>query len=321
MNILITGGAGFIGSNLTAFHLEKNDIVFVIDNLITGSKKNIEPFLKNKNFHFYQLDIITFNLPRRQAGFSLQASHFDLVYHLASPASPIQYKKYPIETLLTNSQGTYNLLQFLKKSRSKNFVLASTSEVYGDPLVHPQKEDYWGNVNPNGIRSCYDESKRFAEALTMNYFRKYHLNIRIARIFNTYGPNMERNDGRVVSNFIIEALTNKPIIIYGDGKQTRSFCYVSDMIEGLYLLATKPDLEGTIINLGNPNEKSILELAKIIKKLTKSNSKIIFQSIEEDDPKKRKPDISKAKKLLGWNAKVSIEEGLIKTIDYFKKLL
>lgn len=320
MNILITGGGGFIGSNLTAFHLEKNDVVFVIDNLITGSRKNISRFLTNKNFHFYQSDVLTFNLPRRQAGFSLP-TYFDLIYHLASPASPIQYKKYPIETLLTNSQGTHNLLQFLKKSLSKNFVLASTSEVYGDPLVHPQKEDYWGNVNPNGIRSCYDESKRFAESLAMNYFRKHKLNIRIARIFNTYGPNMEKNDGRVVSNFIIEALTNKPITIYGDGKQTRSFCYISDMVNGLYLLATKTNIAGSIINLGNSIERSVLELAKIIKNLTKSSSKIVFQPIEEDDPKKRKPDISKAKKLLGWTPKVSIEDGLIKTIDYFKKLI
>jgi len=314
MKVLITGGAGFIGSNLVDLHLKNNDSVYVVDNLITGAKKNIKSFLKNKNFHFYQSDILTFN-------FSFLTFNFDIVYHLASPASPVQYKKYPIETLLTNSQGTDNLIQFFKKSGSKSFILASTSEVYGDPLVHPQTEDYWGNVNPNGIRSCYDEGKRFAEALAMNYFRKYQLNIRIARIFNTYGPKMEKYDGRVISNFIIQSLTNQPITVYGDGRQTRSFCYISDMIKGLFLLATKNKLAGSVVNLGNSDEKSILDIAKLIKSMTKSQSKIIFKSIEADEPKKRKPNISKAKKLLGWQPYVALEKGLLKTISYFKTLI
>ena len=309
MKILIIGGAGFIGSNLAKFHLKNNDDIFVIDSLITGSIKNIESFLKKKSFHFIEKDIIDYDFSKLNS--------FDIIYHLASPASPTQYKKYPIETLLTNSQGTHNLLEFFKNSRSKVFVLASTSEVYGDPLVHPQTEEYWGNVNPNGVRSVYDEGKRFAEALTMTYFRKFNLDIRIARIFNTYGPNMEKNDGRVVSNFIIQGLTNKPITIYGDGKQTRSFCYVSDMVKGLYLLANTDKIPGQVFNLGNPVEKTILEMSALIKEMTKSKSKIIFQPIDSDDPKKRKPDISRARQLLKWKPEVSLQEGLQKTINYF----
>ncbi len=311
MRILITGGAGFIGSNLTQFYLERNDEVIVIDNLITGSKKNIEPFLNNKSFTFYQKDIINFK-------FEILNLKFDVVYHLSSPASPIQYKKHPIETLRVNSEGTYRLLEFMKQSGSKTFVLASTSEVYGDPKVHPQPESYWGNVNPAGIRSCYDEGKRFAEAITMSYHRKYNLDVRIARIFNTYGPNMECQDGRVISNFIMQALTNKPLTVYGDGNQTRSFCYVSDMIEALHALGIKKDIAGEIINVGNPEEYTIKELAPIIKKATKSSSDIISQPIDQDDPKQRQPDISKAKKLLGWKPKVSFSIGLEKTITYFK---
>lgn len=310
MKILITGGAGFIGSNLTAFHLEKKDEVCIIDNFITGSKKNIVELTKNPSVTFIEADIVTYDLSTLPP--------FDIIYHLASPASPIQYKKHPIETLQVNSQGTYKLLEFMKSSKSKTFILASTSEVYGDPLVHPQVETYWGNVNPVGCRSCYDESKRFAEALTMSYFRKYNLNVRIARIFNTYGPNMEKEDGRVISNFIMQGLTNKPITIYGDGTQTRSFCYITDLVNGLFLLAIKSEIAGEIINLGNSEEYSIKDVAKIIKSMTQSNSSIVFEKIESDDPKKRKPDISKAKNVLQWNFSIPLKQGLPKTIEYFK---
>lgn len=311
MNILITGGAGFIGSNLAAFHLLKHDHIYVIDNLLTGSKKNIEPLQDNANFTFINADITN-------CEFS-QLPPCDIVYNLASPASPIQYKKFPIETMMTNSIGTKNVLEFFRSSGSKVFVESSTSETYGDPLVHPQVETYWGNVNPIGVRSCYDESKRFAEALIMSYYRKYNLNMRIARIFNTYGPNMEENDGRVVSNFIMQALTKKPITVYGDGTQTRSFCYVSDMVQALYSLATTQNIAGQIINLGNPNEKTINELADLIKNMTKTPSEIIHKPIDEDDPKKRKPDITKAQQLLNWQPKILLENGLTNTITYFKE--
>jgi len=311
MKILIAGGAGFIGSNLAKYHLDKNDNVIVVDNLITGSKKNVEPFSSDSNFEFIGADTTTYD-------FSSLAA-FDIVYNLASPASPIQYKNHPVETLLANSQGNYRLLEFFKKSQSGSFVLTSTSETYGDPLVHPQTEDYWGNVNPVGVRACYDESKRFAEALTMTYFRKYKLNVRIARIFNTYGPNMEKQDGRVVSNFIVQTLTNQPITIYGNGKQTRSFCYVDDMVKGLYFLGTTKNIAGEVINLGNPIEKNMLELAEIIKKLTNSPSSITYAPIDGDDPCRRKPDITKAKKLLNWQPSVGLEEGLNKTINYFRE--
>jgi nucleoside-diphosphate-sugar epimerase len=325
MKILITGGAGFIGSNLTAFHLNKGDEVFVIDNLITGSERNIKFFRINKKYHFYNNDIIDFpfSLPleARRAKWGILNSKFDIIYHLASPASPIQYKKHPIETLRANSEGTQRVLEFMKKTNSKTFVLASTSEVYGDPNIHPQPESYWGNVNPVGCRSCYDEGKRYAEAITMSYFRKYKLDLRIARIFNTYGPNMEVLDGRVISNFIVQALKNDPITIYGQGKQTRSFCFVSDMVKALYSLGTTPKISGEIINLGNPEEYTIFQLAKIIKKHTTSSSKIINKPIEGDDPKQRQPDISKAKRLLKWHPVVKLTDGLEKTINYFKKII
>lgn len=312
MNILITGGSGFIGSHLTKFHLAKDDAVTIIDNYITGSKKNLESEANNKNLKIIEGDIIDFD-------FSTLPT-FDIIYDLASPASPKDFETLSVEILKTNSQGLLNVLNFFIKSNSKTFVFSSTSEIYGDPLEHPQKESYFGHVNPVGLRSCYDEGKRFAEALTMAYFRKYKKDVRIARIFNTYGPFMNKNDGRVISNFVNQAINNQPQTIYGNGSQTRSFCYVSDMVEGLFLLATAPKLSGEIFNIGNPNEKTILEIAGIIKKLTQSQSKIIFKIIGQDDPKRRCPDISKAKKLLNWQPKIELGDGLIKTVEYFKKV-
>ena len=312
MKILITGGAGFIGSHLTKLHLAKNDDVTVIDNFITGDKKNLETESDNKNLKIIEADVINYNFS--------DLPGFDLIYDLASPASPQDFRKLSIEILKTNSLGLINIVDFFIKSNSKTLVFSSTSEVYGDPLEHPQKESYFGYVNPVGPRSCYDEGKRFAEALMMSYFRRFNRDMRIARIFNTYGPLMKKDDGRVVSNFINQGLENKPITIYGLGKQTRSFCYISDMVEGLYLLATTPGLAGEIFNIGNQNEKTILEIADIIKKLTQSQSKIIYKTIGRDDPKRRCPDISKAKKLLNWQPKVNLEQGLEQTIEYFKNI-
>ncbi len=311
MHILITGGAGFIGSNLTEFFLRERHEVVVIDNLLTGSLENMKNFQNNPKFTFIKQNIISYDFKEFEQS-------YDLVYHLASPASPIQYKKHPFETLRVNSEGTYKLLEFCRKTKSKKFILASTSEIYGDPMIHPQVESYWGNVNPVGPRSCYDEGKRYAEAVSYSYLRKYDLDIRIARIFNTYGPNMEQNDGRVVSNFIMQCITDKPLTVYGTGTQTRSFCYVSDLVAGLYKLGAAPGLKGEIINLGNPDERSILDLARVIKKKTKSPSDITFCPIDKDDPQQRQPNISKAKKLLNWWPRVNLDAGLQDTIEYFK---
>ncbi len=310
MNILITGGAGFIGSHLVKKHLAQSDDVYVIDNFITGQKQNIDGFLKAGNFHFYESDLLTYD-------FSALPS-MDYIYHLASPASPIQYKRYPVETLRVNSEGTYRALEFMTHSKSKQFVITSTSEVYGDPLEHPQTETYWGNVNPNGERSCYDEAKRYSEAMVMTYKRKYNLDVRIARLFNTYGPNMEQNDGRVVSNFCMQALKNEPLTVNGDGTQTRSFCYVDDTVEALYKLVSTPSLSGEVVNIGNTDERTIDELARLIIKLSRSSSSIDHTPLTQDDPKKRKPDITKARNLLNWQPSVSLEAGLKKTINYFK---
>ncbi len=312
MKTLITGGAGFIGSHLTKFCHQAGHEVTVIDNLLTGRKENIQELLDKKLIRFIEADITKYDFT--------DLGQFDIIFHLASPASPIQYKKHSVETMMTNALGTYRVLEFMQKSGSKRLVFSSTSEVYGDPLVHPQKEDYFGNVNTLGPRSCYDEGKRFAESLIVTYGKKYGLDYRIARIFNTYGPNMEKNDGRVVSNFIVQALQNTPLTIYGDGNQTRSFCYVSDLVEGLYRLGTYDSINGEVINLGNPHEQTMMDLAKIIKQAIGSTSEIVNQSIGLDDPKKRKPDISKAKKLLEWEPVVSFDEGLKHTIEYFKSV-
>jgi dTDP-glucose 4,6-dehydratase len=307
MNILLAGGAGFLGSHFCDFLLEKGHSVYCIDNFITGKKENIKHLLNNKKFKFKETDITK--------KFSIKEK-FDCVINFASIASPVFYDKYKIETLLVGSYGTYNLLELARKNKAK-FLMASTSEVYGDPAFNPQKETYWGNVNPIGKRSMYDESKRFSEALIMNYHRVYGLDTKMVRIFNTYGPRMNMNDGRVVPQFINQALNNKPITVFGKGTQTRSLCYVSDLIAGIYkLLMSK---EHTPVNIGNPHELTVKDIAKTIIKLTNSKSKIIYKPLPEDDPKKRRPDISKAKKILKWEPKVDLNQGLLKTIDYFKR--
>ncbi len=312
MKILITGIAGFIGSNLAKYLLSGQHEVFGVDNFITGSRQNIDLLSDNQGFRFWKGSVEDFD-------FTSSVGKVDLIFHLASPASPVQYIKNPVETLTANSVGTKNLLDFMAKTKSDRFVLASTSEIYGDPQVHPQRENYWGNVNPTGERSCYNEGKRFAEALSTTYFRLFGLDIRIARIFNTYGPNMEKDDGRVISNFICQSLSEKPITVHGDGLQTRSFCFVSDMVEGLVDLGTKEGLKGAVVNLGNPDERSILKMAQLIKQLAATGSKIVFKPKGKDDPARRKPDIGLANKLLGWSPKVALEDGLKVTIDYFKK--
>ena len=314
--VVVAGGAGFIGSYLCNSLVSDGYKVICIDNLITGDKSNIKKLVDNPGFEFLEKDVTKIQ------NSDLGIQNLDFIFHLASPASPNKkskrsYINYPIETMLVNSIGTYNLLEIAKTHRAK-FLFASSSEIYGDPMVSPQKEDYWGNVNPNGLRSVYDEGKRFGEALTMAYVRKNKINARIVRIFNTYGPNMQKDDGRVVSNFIDQAINNTAITIYGDGSQTRSFCYVDDMVEGLKKAMFLERTEAEVFNLGNPNERTILELANLVKQMIGSSSKIIFEELPEDDPKSRKPDISKAKNFLDWEAKFDIEEGLKKTIDYFK---
>lgn len=313
MNIVITGAAGFIASHLTDHLLSQGHTVTGIDNFLTGNKRNVQHLLPNERYTFIESDVIDFDYGKIN-------ERVDIIFHMASPASPIQYKKYPVETLEVNSVGTKRALDFATKKQAV-LVYASTSEVYGDPLVHPQVESYWGNVNPNGVRSCYDEAKRFGEAMCMSYVRKHKTNVRIARIFNTYGPRMDVNDGRVVSNFIVQALKNEPITIYGDGLQTRSFCYVSDLVHGLALLATRDLPSGEVVNLGNPNEMTIKEIAEKIKELTNSQGQVQLHPIDLDDPQRRKPDITKAKELLSWSPVISLQEGLQSTIAYLKSIL
>ena len=306
MRILITGGAGFIGSHLCDFLLQKGHEIICMDNLITGNLRNIKHLRKNKKFTFVKHDVTKYIKINGK---------LDYVLHFASPASPIDYLEFPIQTLKVGALGTHNALG-LAKDKNAKFLLASTSEVYGDPLVHPQPESYWGNVNPIGPRGVYDEAKRFAEAITMAYHRFHKLDTRIARIFNTYGPRMKADDGRVVPTFIVQALKNKPITIFGNGMQTRSFCYVSDLIDGIYKLMLSDVAEP--VNLGNSEEYTITDFAKKIIKITNSKSRLVFQELPVDDPKLRRPDISKAKKLLDWQPKVSVDEGLKLTVEYFK---
>ena len=305
---LVTGGAGFIGSHLCKFLLKENFKVICIDDLITGSLKNLED-IREGDFEFINHDITSY--------IELK-SDIDLIFHLASPASPIDFLQLPIQTLKVGSLGTHNVLGLAKAKRSV-VLLASTSEIYGDPLKHPQGEDYWGNVNPRGCRGVYDEAKRFAEAITMAYHRQQGVNTRIARIFNTYGPNMRMKDGRVIPNFITQCLQEKEITIYGNGKQNRSFCYITDTIHGLFKLSRSN--YHMPVNIGNPVELSILELAEKIKKITGTKSKFTFSALPVDDPRVRMPDIKIAKKVLRWVPKVSLEEGLKETIKWFKENL
>ncbi len=304
--ILITGGAGFIGSHLCEFLLGKGYKVIAMDNLITGDMSNIGHLRSNKNFSYIHHDVSKHIVVNED---------LDYVLHFASPASPIDYQKIPIQTLKVGSLGTHNTLG-LALAKKATYLLASTSEVYGDPLVNPQPETYWGNVNPVGLRGCYDESKRFAEALTMAYHRIHKLDTKIVRIFNTYGPKIRKDDGRVVPNFINQALKNKPITVNGDGKQTRSFCYVSDLVDGIYKLMLSKINDP--VNIGNPEEHTILEFAEIINRLAKSKSRIVFKPLPADDPHVRCPDISKAKKELGWGPKIGLIGGLKKTIEWYK---
>ncbi len=305
--VVVTGGAGFIGSHLCDRLIAEGFSVICLDNFITGDIKNIKHLLKDKNFRLIEHNVTKYISIKEKV---------DYVMHFASPASPEDYLKFPIQTLKVGSLGTHNALGLAKEKKAR-FLLASTSEVYGDPLIHPQPETYWGNVNPVGVRGCYDEAKRFAEAITMAYHRVHKIDTRIIRIFNTYGPRMRMNDGRVVPNFIYQALNGKPITVYGKGTQTRSFCYVDDLVEGIFRLMHSRINEP--VNLGNPNEFTVLELARLVIKLTGIKPKIIFKPLPQDDPKKRKPDITKAKKLLKWLPKVELREGLEKTIEWFRK--
>lgn len=307
MRVLITGGAGFIGSHLVDHFVAAGDEVIVIDSLITGRKENIADHLKSGNVSFLEEDVCNVDtIP----------DEVDIIMHLASPASPFDYLRFPIETMRTLSLGTFNMLELSERKKAK-FLLASTSEIYGDPEQHPQHEDYWGNVNPVGPRAVYDEGKRFAEALTAAYSREHKVNITIVRIFNTYGERMKAEDGRVVPTFINQALRNEPLTIFGDGKQTRSFCYISDMVDAI-VSAAKTEYAYPI-NIGNPKEYTMLEVADIVKRLCLSTSELKFMPLPENDPKKRKPDIDRAKEVLGWSPKVDLNAGLIRLIEWFRR--
>ena len=307
--ILVTGGGGFIGSHLCEKLLKEGNEVLCVDNFYTGSKSNVIHLLDNPLFEIIRHDIC---FP-----FYIEV---DEIYNLACPASPVHYQFDPVQTTKTSVHGAINMLGLAKRVKAK-ILQASTSEVYGDPTIHPQTEDYWGNVNPIGPRSCYDEGKRCAETLFFDYYRQHDLNIKVARIFNTYGPKMSPNDGRVISNFIVQALNDEPITIYGEGKQTRSFCYVDDLVEAItQLMETEKGFVGPV-NLGNPNEFSILELAELVKDITNSNSKLVFKKLPDDDPQQRQPDITLANEKLNWSPKIELRNGLKETIKYFENLI
>jgi UDP-glucuronate decarboxylase len=310
-NVLVTGGAGFLGSHLCEYLLDKGECVICVDNLFTGSKENIRHLLDNPNFKFINHDIID--------PIYLNDVLIDQIYNLACPASPIHYQYNPVRTIKANTVGVINVLGLAKRHKAR-ILQASTSEIYGDPLEHPQKESYRGNVNTIGPRACYDEGKRVAETLFFDYHRNHGVEIRVIRIFNTYGPRMAQNDGRVISNFIVQALKGEAITLYGDGCQTRSFCYVDDLIKGIYKMMNCEDFTGPV-NLGNPGEYTIKELAEKIIKLTGSSANIIYKDLPQDDPQKRKPDITVAQEKLKWEPSIHVDDGLKKTIDYFKKVL
>ncbi|MBW2730790.1 MAG: SDR family oxidoreductase [Deltaproteobacteria bacterium] len=305
--ILVTGGAGFVGSHLCDRLLALGHEVVCMDNFFTGSRANVLHLMDNRRFELMRGDVN-----------QKMVLEVDEVYHMACPASPIHYQRHPVRTISTSVVGTLNMLELCREVHAK-LLIASTSEVYGDPEQHPQTEEYWGHVNPIGPRACYDEGKRCAEALAISFSRQYSVPVRIPRIFNTYGPRMHEHDGRVVSNFVLQALMGKPITIYGEGDQTRSFCYVSDLVEGLIWLMDS-DVDAQPVNLGNPSERTIRQLAEEIIALTSSSSKLRFEPLPEDDPTRRQPDISRAKELLGWSPRVSIDEGLTATIEYFRAL-
>lgn len=308
--VLVTGGAGFIGTNLCETLLEQNHKVICLDNFFTGSWENIAPLQENKNFSVIEHDIC---IP-------IDLKNIDEIYNIACPASPIHYQKDPLFTIKTSVFGAFNMLELARKNNAK-ILQTSTSEVYGDPIIHPQPESYWGNVNPIGPRACYDESKRCAETIFTNYIHQYSLEVKIARIFNTYGPKMQANDGRVVSNFVIQALQNQDLSVYGTGNQTRSFCFISDLVDGLIkLMATDKDCSGPI-NLGNPNEFTIMELAKMIIELVGGTTHIAFHNLPIDDPKQRRPDITLANTKLNWQPQVELRDGLKRTIEYFANKL
>jgi nucleoside-diphosphate-sugar epimerase len=309
LKVVVTGGAGFVGSHLCKRLLDEGHSVLCVDNGITGATRNIISLYDHPQFRFLDQDVTQ--------PFEFEA---DAIFHMASPASPTGYMEHPIETIMVNSMGTFQMLEQARKQEAL-FLVSSTSEIYGDPLVHPQTEDYWGNVNPIGPRACYDESKRLGETLTMEFYRQYRTNIRIVRIFNTYGPHSQIHDGRMIPNFITQALKNEPLIIYGDGSKTRSICYVSDLIEGLMRAMFQADTMGEVFNLGNPEEHTVLEYAETIIKLCNSNSSIIYESSRIDDPERRRPDIGKAQRVLGWTPNVGIEDGLKRTIEWFRTQL
>ena len=308
MRIVITGGAGFLGSHLTDRCLAEGHEIVVVDNLITGNVDNLA-HIQSPKLSYLQQNI--------SDGISVEGD-VDFVLHFASPASPVDYLELPIQTLKVGALGTHNALG-LARAKGAGLLMASTSEVYGDPLVHPQKEDYWGNVNPIGYRGCYDEAKRFSEAMVMAYHRQHQIDTKIVRIFNTYGPRMRLRDGRIVPNFMRQALTGEPLTVYGDGSQTRSFCYVTDLVDGIYRLMLSDEHLPT--NIGNPTEFTVLEFAHKVIELSGSQSEIVFEPLPQDDPKQRKPDISKARAVLGWEPAIELQEGLAKTLDYFQARL
>jgi dTDP-glucose 4,6-dehydratase len=309
--VLITGAAGFIGSHLVDKFLDEGWSVIGMDNFLTGSQENIAHRMGDKNFKFVHYNV---------TNYIFIAERVNLVLHFACPASPIDYLNYPIQTLKVDSLGTLNTLGLAKEKRAR-YVFASTSEIYGDPEVHPQPEEYWGNVNSIGPRSVYDEAKRFSEATVMAYHRTHNIDTRIVRIFNTYGPRMRLHDGRIVPNFIYQCATNQDLTVYGDGSQTRSFCFVEDLVEGIYIVSTQDDLEGEVFNLGNTDEYTVKDFALYIKDMLGSKSEIVYRELPEDDPKMRRPDITKAKRVLGWEPKVSLKDGLQATVEYFRDKL